>query len=161
MRKNVGTPVATEIAQQSGGEWLDIEKLARVEVTSENPDFPIESVFSAGRSTGWRAAEPGRQRIRLVFDEPTAIHRIQLHFSETEIERTQEFTLRWAAAEGNETREIVRQRWNFSPQGSMREVEDYRVELSGVTILELDIEPDVSQGHALASLAHWLVGSSR
>jgi hypothetical protein len=158
MRKSVGTPAAMNIEQQPLAEWLDIEKRARVEVTSEDPDFPIEGVFRTGRSTGWRAAAPGRQRIRLVFDEPTAIHRIQLQFSEIGIERTQEFTLRWGATEGGETLEIVRQRWNFSPQGSTREVEDYRVDLSGVAVLELHIEPDVSQGHALASLDHWRVG---
>jgi hypothetical protein len=46
----------------------------------------------------------------------------------------------------------VRQQWNFSPPNTIREVEDYRVELSQVTILELVIVPDISRGAARASL---------
>jgi hypothetical protein len=37
----------------------------------------------------------------------------------------------------------VRQQWNFGPPNSVREVEEYRVELSGVTVLELVIVPDI------------------
>ncbi|PYS76638.1 MAG: carbohydrate-binding protein, partial [Acidobacteria bacterium] len=48
---------------------------------------------------------------------------------------------------------VVRQQWNFSPHGSTREAEDYRVELNGVTQLELKIVPDRSGGDARASLA--------
>ena len=46
----------------------------------------------------------------------------------------------------------MRQQWNFSPPNTIREVEDYRVELSQVTILELVIVPDISRGAARASL---------
>jgi hypothetical protein len=46
----------------------------------------------------------------------------------------------------------VRQQWNFSPPNSMRDVEEYRVELSGVNVLELVIVPDISGGTAHASL---------
>jgi hypothetical protein len=46
----------------------------------------------------------------------------------------------------------VRQQWNFSPPNSIREVEDYRVELSGVAVLELIIVPDIGRGSARASL---------
>jgi hypothetical protein len=49
-------------------------------------------------------------------------------------------------------REIVRQQWNFSPPNTTREVEEYRVELSGVNVLELIIVPDISGGVAHASL---------
>jgi hypothetical protein len=45
----------------------------------------------------------------------------------------------------------VRQQWNFSPPNAMREVEEYRVELSGVAVLELIIVPDISRGSARAS----------
>jgi hypothetical protein len=40
----------------------------------------------------------------------------------------------------------VRQRWNFSPPNTTREVEEYRVEISDVTVLELVIVPDISRG---------------
>jgi hypothetical protein len=51
----------------------------------------------------------------------------------------------------------VRQQWNFSPPDSVREVEDYVVELSEVTVLELIIVPDKSGGAARASLASFRV----
>src|SRR5260370_13624738 len=90
-------------------EWLDLEEIARVEVTSEDPNFPIESALAAGEGPGWRAAEKGKQIIRVVFDNPRTLRRIKLEFSETEIERTQEFTLRWSAEAGVPFTAIVRQ----------------------------------------------------
>jgi hypothetical protein len=46
----------------------------------------------------------------------------------------------------------ARQQWNFSPPGTVREVEDYLVDLSNVTVVELEIVPDKSSGEARASL---------
>ncbi len=66
--------------------------------------------------------------------------------------RTQEFVLRALSNPGGPFREIVRQQWNFSPPTSTRESEEYRVELSEVTVLELTIVPDISGGAARASL---------
>ena len=54
-------------------------------------------------------------------------------------------------------RDLVRQQWNLSPIGSAREVEDYRIDPSDVTVLGLAIVPDVSGGGAHASLAQWRV----
>ena len=101
---------------------------------------------------GWRAAESGTQTIRLIFDQPQKVTRIALVFEETEIPRTQEFGLRWSPDGGRSFREIVRQQWNFSPPNTIHEVEEYRVELSDVTVLELVIVPDISGGVARASL---------
>src|SRR5947199_9530710 len=109
MRKKAIGAAAIDTARQPGTGWLDLDRIATVEVTSENPDFPVESVFAPVQAQGWRAAEMGTQTIRLVFDEPEVIHRIRLEFSETAVERTQEFTLRWTAGQGGHTREIVRQ----------------------------------------------------
>jgi hypothetical protein len=156
MRKKVINPTPVTPVSQPLPIWLDLEKIATVEVTSEDPDFPIEAALTAGGVRGWRAAKPGEQVIRIVFDQPTAVHRIRLEFSETEIERTQEFALRWSRA-GEPSREIVRQQWNFSPQGSSGEVEDYQVNLDGVAALELNLKPDVSRTGALATLTAWRV----
>jgi hypothetical protein len=101
---------------------------------------------------GWRAADSGTQTIRLIFDEPQKLTRISLLFEESETERTQEFVLRWSPDGGRSFREIVRQQWNFSPPNTIREVEEYRVELSDVTVLELVIVPDISRGAERASL---------
>ena len=78
--------------------------------------------------------------------------RIALVFEETKIVRTQEFVLRWSGDGGRSFREIVRQQWNFNPANTTREVEEYRVELSDVTVLELVIVPNISRAAAWASL---------
>jgi hypothetical protein len=101
---------------------------------------------------GWRAADSGTQTIRLIFDEPQKLTRISLVFEESETERTQEFVLRWSPDGGRSFREIVRQQWNFSPPNTTREIEEYPVELSDVTVLELVIVPNISRGAARASL---------
>jgi hypothetical protein len=133
--------------------WVDLERLAQVEITSEDIDHPIESALIPGTGSGWRAAQPGEQTLRLLFDEPLRLRRIHLVFHEDEQERTQEFVLRWLPDGGQSCREIVRQRYNFSPPGAAREVEDYDIDLDGVTALELTIVPDISGGSTRASLA--------
>jgi hypothetical protein len=136
--------------------WLAVEELAEVELTSEDPDFPIESAIARGREgRGWRAAGQGEQIIRLIFNEPNAMRRIKLQFSEHQRERTQEFVLRWS--NGGPFREIVRQQWTFSPPGTTNEVEDYRVNLDQVRIIELMLKPDLHPNNAVASLAIWRI----
>jgi hypothetical protein len=150
MRKRLITPTPENI-RTCGQGWLDIERAAVVEVTSEDAESPVESAFSSGDARGWRAAEPGTQTIRLVFDQPQRLTCISLVFEENETSRTQEFVLRWSPDGGSSAKEIVRQQWTFSPPGSIREVEEYQVQLSGVTVLELTINPHISGG-ARASL---------
>lgn len=133
--------------------WLDLEPLAQVEITSEDVGHPIESALIPGRGSGWRAARPGEQIIRLVFDKPLKLRRIHLLFCEDQQERTQEFVLRWSPNRGQSYREIVRQQYNFSPLGATREMEDYRIDLDGVTALELRILPDIRGVGACGSLA--------
>jgi hypothetical protein len=100
MRKAVNNFDTLGPRPHSQEEWLDLEQIARVEVTSEDPNFPIESALSANEGPGWRAADPGEQIIRIVLDNPRPLRRIRLEFSETKIERTQEFALRWSQAGG-------------------------------------------------------------
>ena len=133
--------------------WLDLDLLAQVEITSEDADYPIEAALIPETGLGWRAAQPGEQTIRLLFDEPLRLRRIHLMFHEGEQERTQEFVLRWSPDRGQSYREIVRQQYNFSPPDETREVENYEIDLDGVTALELQIVPDISGGLAQASLA--------
>jgi hypothetical protein len=80
--------------------------------------------------------------IRLHFDEPMNIKRLQLHFVDKAAERSQEFAV--YAGPGAELKEVVRQQWSFSPHGSTEEIEDYTVNLSGITTLEVRIDPDRS-----------------
>jgi hypothetical protein len=159
MRKKIIQQESQTAPAASPG-WLDLQQLPRVEVTSEEEAHPIESAFTDTDKgeAGWRAARPGRQTIRLVFDEPQQISRIRLLFLEQGRERTQEFLLRWLPADSQSYREIVRQQYNFSPQQSTEELEDYTVELHGVRALELSITPDIGGGSACASLAQLRLG---
>jgi hypothetical protein len=151
MRKRLITPPAESIRTRGEG-WLDVERAAVVEVTSEDKDFPVESAFVSGDTPGWRAAAPGTQTIRLIFDQPQKLRCISLVFEENETPRTQEFVLRWSPESGGSLKEVVRQQWNFSPPESIRESEEYRVELSNVTLLELVIKPNIGGGLSRASL---------
>ena len=139
--------------------WLDLESLVQVEVTSEDADHSIESALIPSPGSGWRAAQSGEQMIRLLFDEPLRLRRILLEFHEDEQERTQEFVLRWSPDRGQSYRELFRQQYNFSPPRTTREVEDYEVDLDGVTALELRIVPDIQRGSVRASLARLRVAS--
>jgi len=137
--------------------WLNLESLAQVEMTSEDEAHPIESAFASGFNSGWRAATSGKQTLRLLFDDPQRIEVIRLVFQEDGQERTQEFVLRWSPDGGESYHEITRQQYNFSKPDSTRELEDYCVDLNGVTALELSIIPDISGGGAHASLAEWRI----
>ena len=152
MRKRIIAPVQ-QVASPLGEDWLNLASVAEVEITSEDAAHPIESALLPGRGSGWRAGGPGEQTIRLLFGRPQRLQRIWLTFVESGNERTQEYSLRWSPDGGQSFRDIVRQQWNFSPQGATSETEDHRVELSGVTVLELRIVPNTSGGNAVASLA--------
>jgi hypothetical protein len=150
MRKRIISPKLNAAAAERG--WLNLNRTASVEVTSEDNAFPIESALSQEAEHGWRAAEPGPQTIRLIFDQPQRLTRILLVIEENETSRTQEFTLRWSPDRGDSFQEIVRQQWNFSQPSATRETEDYAVELANVTQLELIIDPDKENRKARASL---------
>jgi hypothetical protein len=151
MRKRLITPTPAG-AQFERDHPIDVSTTALVEVTSEQKDHPIEAALIPGESKGWRASEPGTQTIRLTFDRPKKLKRISLLFEEKETSRTQEFVLRWSPNLEGLLREIVRQQWNFSPPNTTTELEEYRVELSDVTVLEMTITPDITGGATHASL---------
>ncbi len=151
MRKRIISPVPKQTSALEP-EWLNIESLAELEITSEDTAHPIESALLPDRS-GWRAAAPGKQTIRLIFDSPQRIQRILIKFVEPSTERTQEYVLRWSRDGGQTFHEIVRQQWNFSPEGANSETEDHHVQLSAVEVLELIIIPDISGKNVVASLA--------
>lgn len=152
MRKRIITPTQQKNAP-SGVDWLNLEELIDVEITSEDADFPIEAALLPDRTEGWRAADPGEQTIRLLFANPQQLRRIWLNFEEANTERMQEYVLRWSPDGGQSFQEIVRQQWNFSPQGATSESEEHQVGLTAVTVIELIITPDTSGGNAIASLA--------
>src|SRR5438270_13968480 len=113
MRKRLIAPATENVSSRVEGR-LDLARTAVVEVTSEEPDYPVESALVFPEMEGWRAAMPGAQTIRLVFDQPQSLTRISLVFEEQEAARTQEFVLRWSP-DGKSFREIVRPAMEFQP----------------------------------------------
>jgi hypothetical protein len=151
MRKRISSQQQRESPAANTG-WLDLEAVARVEVTTEDAAHPIESALLPIGATGWRAASPGEQTVRLLFESPQTLRRIRLLFREEKEARTQEFVLRWSPTVDGSWRDIVRQQYHFSPSGATEEFEEYRVELEDVAALELTIIPNLSGG-SYASLA--------
>ena len=138
--------------------WLDLARLAQVELTSESEAYPIESALTPGTGPGWWAAQPGAQTIRLIFDQPQRITRIYLIFQEEEQARTEEFALRWLPDGEESFRKILCQQYNFSPPGTTQEIEDYGVELNEVRVLELRIVPDIVGSEVCAKLEKLRLG---
>ena len=157
MRKRI-VPVRPTPGPRADGGWLDLGAVAEVEITSEDPEYPIESALIPGQDGGWRASAPGRQVIRLLFSPAQRVTHIQLHFQEDSVARTQEYVLQWSPERGQSCREIVRQQWNFSPGGATVEFEDHQVELPPIAVLELIIDPDSENQGAVASLRSMRVG---
>jgi hypothetical protein len=154
MRKEIIGQRTIAGESRDDAECLDLDSIARVQLTSEDPAFPIENALSTNperNQLGWRATSPGPQTITLRFDAPQQIRRIFLHFIERETERAQEFVLRYSSPKETD-REIVRQQWTFSPTGSAQEIEDYAVELESITKLELVIDPDRGRRDSLATI---------
>lgn len=152
MRKTIIPSVPSILNREP--KWLQLNAAA-VEVTSEDPDHPVERALDIQTPGGWKAAASGEQRIRIAFDDPVPVRRIHLCFVENTVDRRQEFALHWYDTKGNR-RLIVRQQWNFSPGGSTIEVENYAVALEGVTKLELTIQPG-SEAGAVATLDCWRI----
>jgi hypothetical protein len=142
MRKRIVPAISVRSALH--GEWLNLEGLAEIEVTSEDPAYPVEGALLPGGGEGWRAGEPGKQTLRILFDNPQKLTMISLVFVEEKHARTQEFVLRWAESAREPLKEIVRQQYHFTPVAS--EVENYAVDLSSVKVLELEIVPSISGG---------------
>ena len=76
MRKTVIDPATVHSESRTQQEWLDLEEMAKVEVTSEDPRFPLESALVSSKGPGWRAAHRGKQIIRIMFDKPTRLRRM-------------------------------------------------------------------------------------
>jgi hypothetical protein len=155
MRKEIVGQKAVAGETQTAAEWLDLTSTARVQLTSEDPAFPIENALATNptlNELGWRATSPGPQTVTILFDVPQRVRRIVVHFVERNMERSQEFLLRYSSAQETD-REVVRQQWGFSPDGSAEEVEDYAVELDSVTKLELVIDPDRGRRNSVATLS--------
>ena len=145
----------TSVVAHEQWQWRSLDDSVEVELTSEDPEWPIEHALLDHKSSGWRAAAAGAQTISLVWREPTTIKRIRLVCEEQSRARTQEFTLRAFTIDGE--REIVRQQFTFSPPGTTIEREEYETNLNAVSRLELVIIPAIDGGNAVATLKEWRI----
>src|SRR5262245_64420169 len=66
MRKKTINPISANISP-FGQAWLDLHRLAQIEITSESAPHPIAAALTPGFSTGWQAGEPGDQTSRRIF----------------------------------------------------------------------------------------------
>lgn len=151
MQKRIITDSLTE-NQPEVSKWLNLEQLADVEISSEDPEFPIEAALLPGLEQGWRAGRPGKQLIRLMFTSPQQVNVIQLCFKEFSCHRTQEYVVRTSTDKGESFREIIRQQWNFNPETADSQMEEHVINQAGVDVIELEIIPDISGITAYATL---------
>ena len=157
MRKRIIEPPESTRVESMDRSYLPVQAIAQVEVTSDDPDSPIDAALYGLETSGWRAATPGEQRVAIVFDEPELIRKLTLKFVEADRPRTQEFVLTWSSHIDGPAHIIVRQQWTFSPSGSTAESETYIVDLNNVRMLELMIKPDLNDPSAIASLREWRI----
>jgi hypothetical protein len=132
--------------------WMSDTEIGDVEVVSEDRRYPIEQLLNDGSTDGWRAAHPGRQVVRVRSSRPRRLRRVVLESRTSDDERAQDYLPRCSSDGGTSVREFVRQRWNLSRK-SPCETEDHRVDPDGITMVEIDITPDVGDDHAHTSLA--------
>ena len=81
MRKEIVEHRTTAGRRLGKAEWLDLDSIVHVQLTSEDPAFPIENALGTSperNERGWRATSPGPQTITLGFDGPEDIRRIFL-----------------------------------------------------------------------------------
>jgi hypothetical protein len=153
IRKHVGPAPAP--GRPFEPEWLNLADGVgvHVQLSSEDPDRPIEDALLSTETAGWRAATTGPQTITLSWDVPIRLQRVRLVFEERSQARTQEFVLRAFTRDGD--REIVRQQFTFSPPHTTVEREEYIARIDEVERLQLEIVPAIDGGDVFATLKEW------
>ncbi|MGI4831361.1 MAG: hypothetical protein ACRYFU_24750 [Janthinobacterium lividum] len=157
MRKSAISGYGTSTRLSAPGSWLSLEEIASAELSSEDQQYPFEQALSSDTAEGWRASVPGPQLLRLRFDSPQSVRRVHLQFREERVDRSQEIAL-FATSTGSPRKELVRQQWVFSQNGSTTEIEDYFFDLKGVAVLELQIDPGRHDKQVFASLQFIRIG---
>ena len=132
--------------------WLDLDVLADVTI--------VAGGRRVDRSLGvWSADCPGEQVIEIRFHHPTPVSRMRVVSSEIERSRTQETTI-WASLDrGERHREVLRQQFNFSPNGATKEIEEYALQLEDVSAIQLRIVPSIDGEPAVARVTELRVAS--
>lgn len=133
-------------------DWLDLDAVAHVTITARGERLPRAHKL-------WSANCPGEQLIEVRFRQPTDVRRLRVVATEAEQSRTQEMTV-WASLHrGERHREVLRQQFNFSPDGATEEVEEYALTLDGVSAIQLRIVPSIDGTPATARVSELRVSS--
>lgn len=143
MRKKIlkETPPAP---RESGG-GLDVPAIATALCTSELEGHPVEYMFDGRLDTRWVADADGEQTLILAFDTAQTLSRVALLIEERTERRTQELDLALSTDGGLTFREVVRQEFNFSPDGTTIQRQDWQLPPGQpCTHLRLHIRPDKS-----------------
>jgi hypothetical protein len=130
---------------EAHAEEIPIDTLATVFVSSEKTDHPIECAFDQERGPGgtrWVAGEKGEQFVIVAFDTPQTIHHVVIEVEEHEVYRTQEMQLAVSKDGGVSYRELRRQEFNFSPDSTTFEREEWTISVQDITHVRLWIRPD-------------------
>jgi hypothetical protein len=128
---------------------------ATATASSEAEGHPVSHIFDEHRGPGgtqWIAGEPGEQQLLLAFHRPVTIRRVTLEIEDRTVQRTQELQLSVSSDGGQTYRELRRQEFNFSPEGTTWECEDWAVAEFNVTHVRLVIRPDKGRQECLARL---------
>ena len=133
-------------------EWLDLETRAAVTITARG-----ERLVRA-RSL-WSAACPGEQMIEIRFHHPTPVRRLRVVTTETEQSRTQEMSVWVSLHRGERHHHVLRQQFNFSPDGATEDVEEYTLDLEDVSVIQLRIVPSVDGRPATARVSELRVAA--
>ena len=132
--------------------WLDLDVVAEVAIVAggRRVDRPLGC---------WSAESPGEQLIEIRFRRWTPVRRLRVVSSENNESRTQEMTI-WVSLRGGEQhREVLRQQFNFSPNGATEEVEEYALQLDEVSRIQLRIVPSIDGRPAVARVSELRVAS--
>ncbi len=134
---------------------LPLLSLAEVQASSEDEVHPILLAFDDAiepGSTYWKAGDPGEQTITVTFREPCSLAQITIGVEEQKIGRTQEVQLSLSTDGGRTYRELVRQEFNFSPDGATWEREAWNITQDHITNVRLIIKPDKGRTDCYAML---------
>ena len=134
---------------------IPVLSAAVVRASSEAAGHPVGRVFDGTSGPGasqWIAGEAGDQTIIIAFHHPHVIGHVTMEVEEREVARTQEVQLAFSSDGGVTYRELVRQEFNFSPEGTTWEREDWAVGQFNVTHLRLAIKPDKGRKDLFAKL---------
>jgi hypothetical protein len=141
--------------ESPGTREIPIASVATVLVSSEDVDHPIDHAFDHHGGPGgtrWIAGKAGEQTVEVAFDAPQSVRQVYLEVEERDVSRTQELELLVSTDGGKSYRELLRQEFNFSPQGATFEREEWTISEADVTHLRIRVKPDKGGRSCLASL---------